>query len=196
MFSKISRYRKLADEVTIDSRGRELVSKNLRLLPEVPGKFRHTVEEVDRLDHLGYKYYKQSRNWWRICDANPEFLSPQALLGKEPVVTRRFSIEYNNVEEEPAWAELLGQLRETIGVEDVQVEEEIELVSEEQKLEGVIVEVNVEQFNRAVVITYNEMIIGVEELNDVIDDTGFEVIAVENIGRVGKKIVVPPQVVG
>jgi hypothetical protein len=196
MFSKISRYRKLRDDVTIDPNDNDLESKSVRLLPLVTGKFEHIVEEVDRLDHLAFKYYKQSRNWWRFCDANPEFMSPQALLGKESVVTQRFNIEYNNVEEEPAWAELLGQLRETIGVEDVRVEEDIELVSEERELEGVTFKVNVEKFNRAVVITYNEMNIGIAELKDVIIDTDFEVIAVENIGRVGKKIVVPPPIVG
>ena len=64
MFSKISRYRKLPDTVSSDARGRSLQSKTLRLLPEVSGEFRHTVEEVDRLDHLAYKYYRQSRKWW------------------------------------------------------------------------------------------------------------------------------------
>ena len=86
MFSKISRYRKLPDVVTIDVQGRRLESKSLRLLPEVTGIFLHTVESGDRLDHLAYKYYKQPRKWWRICDANPEFPSPQALLGKESIV--------------------------------------------------------------------------------------------------------------
>ena len=196
MFSKISRYRKLSDVITIDTRGRELESKNLRLLPEVSGKFQHTVEEIDRLGHLAFKYYKQSRNWWRICDANPEFMSPQALLGKEPLLTQRFTIDHNNGEGDPPWAELLGQLRVTVGVEDIRVEEKIELVSEDQEIEGVTVEVNVEQFNRAVVITYNEMNIGVPELSDTIANTGFQVISVENIGRVGKKIIIPPPVVG
>ena len=196
MFSKISRYRKLSDVITIDTRGRELESKNLRLLPEVSGKFQHTVEEIDRLGHLAFKYYKQSRNWWRICDANPEFMSPQALLGKEPLLTQRFTIDHNNGAGDPPWAELLGQLRVTVGVEDIRVEEKIELVSEDQEIEGVTVEVNVEQFNRAVVITYNEMNIGVPELSDTIANTGFQVISVENIGRVGKKIIIPPPVVG
>ncbi len=196
MFSKISRYRKLSEVVTIDTRGRELESKSLRLLPEVTGKFQHTVEEIDRLGHLAFKYYKQSRNWWRICDANPEFMSPQALLGKEPLSTQRFTIDHNNGAGDPPWAELLGQLRVTVGVEDIRVEEKIELVSEDQEIEGVTVEVNVEQFNRAVVITYNEMNIGVPELSDTIANTGFQVISVENIGRVGKKIIIPPPVVG
>ena len=82
MFSRISRYRKLPDIVTTDSHGRTLPSKTLRLLPQVAGTFRHTVEDVDRLDHLAYKYYQQPRKWWRIVDANPEFMSPQALWAR------------------------------------------------------------------------------------------------------------------
>ena len=92
MFSRISRYRTLPDIVTTDADGRTLVSKTLRPLPQAPGTFRHTVEEADRLDHLAYKYYQEPRKWWRISDANPEFLSPQALLGKEPIVTDRFLV--------------------------------------------------------------------------------------------------------
>ena len=72
-----------------------MASKTLRLLPQVSGTFRHTVEDVDRLDHLAYKYYQQPRKWWRISDANPEFLSPQALLGKEPIVTDRFPVTFD-----------------------------------------------------------------------------------------------------
>ena len=92
MFSKISRYRTLPDVVTTDARGRTVSSKALRPLPTVSGTFLHTVEGVDRLEHLAFKYYQQPRNWWRICDANPEFMSPQGLLGKEPVVTARFPL--------------------------------------------------------------------------------------------------------
>ena len=36
----------------------------------------------DRLDQLAYKYYGQPLQWWHICDANPDFLSPLAPLGR------------------------------------------------------------------------------------------------------------------
>ena len=90
MFSRISRYHTLPDIVTTDAEGRTFASKTLRPLPQVSGTFRHTVEDADRLDQLAYKYYREPRKWWRMSDANPEFLSPQALLGKEPIVTDRF----------------------------------------------------------------------------------------------------------
>lgn len=196
MFSKISRYRKLPDIVTIDVKGRTLESKSLRLLPDVSGAFLHTVEEVDRLDHLAYKYYKQPKKWWRICDANPEFMSPQALLEKEPVVTTRFLLTVNSNGGQPPWAELLKNLSEKVGVEDVKVEEDILLDSEEQIHDGKQVIVYVERYQRAVVVTYNRMNVSAQNLADVMTTSGFEVNQPENIGRIGKNIIIPPNVVG
>jgi hypothetical protein len=95
MFASFSRYRKLPDVVTTDAKGRTLASKALRRLPSVSGTFQHTVADGDRLDHLTFKYYQQPTKWWRISDANPVFLSPQDLLGKEPVVTDRFPVTFN-----------------------------------------------------------------------------------------------------
>ena len=103
MFSKISRYRKVPDVTAPDARGRMLAAKDLRLLPDVTGTFRHTVDGGDRLDQLAYKYYGQPLHWWNICDANPEFLSPLALLAKDPIVTARFPVTVAS--EPPPWAD-------------------------------------------------------------------------------------------
>lgn len=119
MFSKISRYRKLPDVVTTDEKGRTLESKSLRLLPGVSGTFLHTIEEVDRLDHLAYKYYKQPRKWWRICDANPEYMSPQSLLGKDSIKTTLFPVEWEG--SLPPWSDLLSGVSEMIGIENATV---------------------------------------------------------------------------
>lgn len=123
MFSKISRYRKLPDVVTLDARGRTLESKGLRLTPEVPGQARHIVEGSDRLDQLAHKYYRQSRNWWRLCDANPEFASPRALLGNAVEITGHFRLERSSGA--PFWPELQrsiaglhGVIAVTLGVPD------------------------------------------------------------------------------
>ncbi len=196
MFSKISRYRKLADEVAIDARGLELASKSIRLLPEVSGKFQHTVEEVDRLDHLAFKYYKQPRNWWRICDANPEFLSPQALLGKEPLITQRFPLSFRMDVKNPPWAGLLTQLRAIVGVEEVQLELGTKFVPKTEDIDDERVTFITEELQRVVVITYNRMNTGVAELSELMSDAGFEVSEPETTGRVGKKIVIPPAVIG
>ena len=43
----------------------------------------HTVRIGDRLDLLARHYYNDGRQWWRILDANPEFLhADDAVLGK------------------------------------------------------------------------------------------------------------------
>src|SRR4029450_11321194 len=125
MFSRISRYRTLPDIVTTDAEGRALVSKTLRPPPEAPGTLRHTVADTDRLDHLAYKYYRQPTKWWQLSDANPRFLSPQALLGKEPVVTDRFPVEFDGAR--PPWPTLVRNLTQQVGVEEVEVVEEIRL---------------------------------------------------------------------
>lgn len=38
------------------------------------GIVEHTVLHTDRLDQLANAYYKEDRRWWRILDANPDFL--------------------------------------------------------------------------------------------------------------------------
>jgi hypothetical protein len=38
------------------------------------GRIEHTVRAGDRLDALARHYYNDDRLWWRIVDANPEFL--------------------------------------------------------------------------------------------------------------------------
>jgi hypothetical protein len=195
MFSKISRYRKLPDVVTVDVQGRRLVSKSLRLLPEVTGVFLHTVEEVDRVDHLAYNYYKQPRKWWRICDANPAFSSPQALLGKEPIATTQFPLTFAGGSQ-PPWAELLKQLQQKQGVEGVKVVDEIRLVAQEQTISGQTITVNVERHELAVMVTYNQMNVSTGNLADVIAAVGFGMTQPENVGRVGKKIIIPPDVIG
>jgi len=196
MFSKRSRYRKLPDVVTTDrespaKEGRTHESKALRLLPDVQGAFIHKVEEGDRLDHLAYKYYRQPEKWWRICDANPEFLSPLAMLGKEPFVTCRFPLVFSG-SGQPPWALLLKRLREKVGVENIQVVEEVRIVPEEERISGKVVTVNTEQYERAVILTYNSINIGSDELTRVIDSAGFAAGHPENTGRVGKEISIPP----
>ena len=91
MLAKDSRYAGLPDVVEQDPRSpeRTVAAKDLRLLPQVSGEFQHTLVEGERLDHLAAKYYRDPRRWWRICDANPEFLLPLELVGGGPLRTLR-----------------------------------------------------------------------------------------------------------
>lgn len=127
MFFKISRYWKLPDVISTDEKDRTLESKSLRLPLRVSGTFSHTVEDVDRLDHLAHKYYKQPRKWWRICDANPEFTAPPALLGKGPVKTARFYLNFSGNGANPPWHELIARLLKETGVEKAMLIENINL---------------------------------------------------------------------
>ena len=194
MFSRISRYYKLPEVVTTDSKGRTLVSKTLRLSPPVSGTFRHTVEDADRLDHLAYKYYQQPRKWWRLSDANLEFLSPQALLGKEPLVTDRFPVTFDGAQ--PPWAALVGLLTRHIGVEEVEVVEEVHITPQAKTVEGQSVTIHIEQFERAVLVTYNQLNISDGDLADIITASGCAVRPPERLGRVGRQIIIPRDVTG
>jgi hypothetical protein len=194
MFSRISRYRTLPDIITTDAEGRTLVSKTLRPLPQTPGTFRHRVEDADRLDHLAYKYYRQPTKWWRLSDANPEFLSPQALLGKEPIVTNRFPLEFDG--DQPPWAALVQNLKQHVGVEEVKVVEEIHYVPEQRTIGRRRVTLHVEQFERAILVTYNQLNTNAEDLAGIITASGFAARAPERLGRVGRQIIVPRDVTG
>jgi hypothetical protein len=194
MFSRISRYRTLPDIITTDAEGRTLVSKTLRPLPQAPGTFRHTLEDADRLDHLAYKYYRQPTKWWRLNDANPEFLSPQALLGKDPIVTDRFPLEFEGAQ--PPWARLVQNLTQHVGVEKVEVVEEIRLARRAQTVGGRRVILNVEQFERATLVTYNQLNTNAGDLAGIIAAAGFTLRAPERLGRVGRQIIIPRDVMG
>jgi hypothetical protein len=269
MFSKFSRYRKLPDDVIADARGRSWPSKALRLLPQVSGDFMHTVEEIDRLDHLAFKYYQQPTKWWHICDANPDFMSPLALLGTEPLVTTRFTLAFQELD--PPWAVLFRELAEKRGVVQLRIDDEqprptfsvsiashrgyidpgfyseLEqgIFSEELRAEfeacGTVslaepvtilraenkwlvvggkpsqdepeVYAIVPEYEQAseecwlgiynctiqhtwaVIVTYNRMNVSTKELSDLIAGVGFDVGYPEHIGRIGKRIVIPPNVV-
>ena len=54
-----------------------------RKLTTPPGLAEHTVLHTDRLDHLANDYYRSNRRWWRIMDANAEFLYGFDLLDDE-----------------------------------------------------------------------------------------------------------------
>lgn len=193
MFSKISRYRKLPNVTSLDAQGRVLSSKELRLLPQVTGTFRHTVDSGDRLDQLGYKYYGQPLQWWNIADANPRFLSPLALIGKDAVVTTRFPVEIAGV---PPWSGLLQALQSVLGVEDVEIEEDAQLVQQTVTVGGQTITEFVEQFTRSVLVTYNQLNVTAASLATSISAVGLTVMPFVDVDQIGQEIIIPPQPVG
>jgi hypothetical protein len=124
-------------------------------------------------------------------------MAPQSLLGKEPVVTVRFPLTLRDEDSQPTWTGILG-LAVMVGVERVQVvEEEVSLVPRQRNIAGTQVTVVVPRYERAVIITYNQMHgIGPTEFAEVIAGEGFVVGPPEPVSQVGKPIVIPPSVVG
>ena len=196
MFSKTSRYKKLEDVVVADSDGKLSASKALRLTPDVTGKFLHTVEESDRLDHLAYKYYKQPQKWWRICAANPDYPFPPALLGKDVMAVEQFPIMIGNEESEPLWSDVLADLNGLVGVEYAQLaKEEAELVERVETMGPDTVTLTVPLYRYTITVLYNSMNLNTRQLIDRMTGLGLAVGLPETAGRVGKTIVIPPNTV-
>ena len=192
MFAKGSRYRKLPEVVATDASGLVLKSVDTRPLPTTTGALFHLLAEGERLDHLADKYYRQPRKWWQICDANPDFLSPLALLGQEPIITVRFPLTVVPADGQPPWDKLLRPLAARVGVEDIQVLEDVQLVSEQQQLDGQTISVVVDRYERAVMITFNRMNVTEDDLAAAINSIqGFKTGKPERIDRIGQRIAIP-----
>jgi hypothetical protein len=196
MFSKISRYKKLEDVAVVGRDGKLAASKALRLIPEVDGEFLHTVEENDRLDHLAFKYYKQPRKWWRICDANPAYPFPPALLGKDTMVVEEFPLVIDNEDDEPLWSDVLADLNGLVGVEYARVvKEEVELVERIETVGSETVTLIVPLYRYTIIVRYNGMNLDSRQLMNRMAVLDLVVGPPERIGRIGKSIVIPPNTV-
>jgi Phage Tail Protein X len=195
VFSKLSRYRKVPDAAVPDPRGRVLAAKDVRLVPAVTGSFRHTVAAGDRLDELATRYYGQPLHYWHICDANPGFLSPLALLDREPVVTTDFPLAMADGAP-PPWPALIPALARVLGVETVVALEDVEIVPRERVIGGTTVTVFVEHRSRRIRITYNRLNVQADALAGRIRAAGVQVEAPVHIGQLGQQIVIPPAPIG
>lgn len=184
MFSKISRYRDLTDHVALDAAGRRLKSRDLRLLPETEGRVVHTLAENERLDLLAHDYYEQPRNWWRICDANPEFLSPWELVGDAPRTTLTLDITYTGPE--PPWSSLLRRLRRAPGIESARLggaQRPFPEPGEAGKLHW------------SLALVFNRLTTTLDELAGLAEAEGFTTATAREIGRAGKTVTIPARVV-
>lgn len=82
MFFRGSRYESIPNAELTTPDGRTIRYKRVRFIPETKGTFAHRVIDGDRLDLIAYKSYKDSEQFWRICDANTALL-PEELV-EEP----------------------------------------------------------------------------------------------------------------
>lgn len=199
MFSEISRYNGLNDVVAPDVKGRMLQSKSLRLTPVVDGEVLHNLEDKDRLDILGSTYYKEPGKWWRFCDANTEFLSPCALLGAEPVVTTTFIVSYANGDPLVAspWYKVIAKLNNTSGVHKVLVDRKVEPITKTVQYAGRTLQIHTERFSSFLTVTYNRLSVTPGQICSIIEDADplFRVEDSQSSSRVGKNIIIPPDLV-
>ena len=86
-------------------------------------------------------------------------------------------------------------LTETVGVCDVRVEENWELIPGFVETDDGLVSIEVDYFTRAVLVEHNETVLSALELAEGIGESGFGVGQPQREGRVGKQIVVPPDVI-
>lgn len=56
-----------------------------RAIGPAMGVIEHEIRAGDRLDLLARHYYNDDRLWWRIVDANPEWIFAQHLLDESAV---------------------------------------------------------------------------------------------------------------
>lgn len=189
VFDRFSRYRTVPDVAVPDATGRVVASKDIRPLPDVTGTFRHTVHAGDRPDQLASTYYGDPLRYWRICDANPDFPSPLALVDREPLVTTRFPVTFDGAT--PPWSVLIAALSATVGVLAVSVVEDSTLVAVKRTVGGQEVTVLVDRFDRAVLVTRNAVNVTASALVTVLTDHGFGAGPPGDLGQLGRPIVIP-----
>lgn len=192
MFFKNSRYRKEPYTVIVKAYGRQAKSVRLRRTPATQGTFLHTIQEGERLDHLGFRYYRAPQKWWHLADAAADFLSPLDLLGTTALHRVRIGLDHDDETGPPPWSALAAALSCLPGVEDFLFEEEVLLSEQSVESDGETIPVAEEIFQRSVLVTYNSLNLGVHQITAATAGSGFDPGAAESIGRTGKKIVIPP----
>ena len=83
MFQKNSRYAKARLFTSTDEAANLFAGIRPRRIQQASGVIEHTLKAGDRLDLLARHYYNDDRLWWRIVDANPEFLYGGDLVAEE-----------------------------------------------------------------------------------------------------------------
>jgi hypothetical protein len=76
---KGSRYENVGVYTATDADGRTVVALSLRVIPTTPAGYYHTVVDGERLDNLGYTFYRNPEKFWLIADANTA-MDPEDLI--------------------------------------------------------------------------------------------------------------------
>lgn len=85
MFLKKSRY-KNSRFFDVDESGHEVFAGiRPRQINSAEGVLEYIVKSGDRLDLLANNFYNNDRLWWRIADANPQFIFSGYMLDDDMV---------------------------------------------------------------------------------------------------------------
>ena len=79
MIRKGSRY----ENTRAFSNDKSFAGTRARELTTPEGIVEYSINDSDRLDHLANNNYKNDRRWWRILDANTEYLYGFELINEE-----------------------------------------------------------------------------------------------------------------
>jgi hypothetical protein len=173
-YGRDSRYRRTPTVTRTDHTGRVLPVDDTRPRPPTPGRFTHTVDGHDRLDHLGQRYYGKPHKWWAIADANPEFASPLALLGLDPVTAVRVTLPAPGPPPGPPPWEVLAALRALVGVEDAVYDDDATTAT--------------------ITVTFNRATVGADAVLKAVTKAAGSPDALSRLAdRVGRPVVVPPE---
>ena len=74
MANRGSRYRDARPFLGQDGKPPSFKGYRARVIGPADGVLEYTVKADDRLDLLALYFYNDGRKWWRILDANPEFV--------------------------------------------------------------------------------------------------------------------------
>jgi nucleoid-associated protein YgaU len=80
MLTKKSRYKNALSFTALADGSEVFPGIRARAIGDATGVIEHEVQAGDRLDQLARHYYNDDRLWWRIVDANPEFIFGLDLL--------------------------------------------------------------------------------------------------------------------
>lgn len=79
MFTRYSRYQS-ARRFNPGPEGTGFPGTRPRAVHSAAGVLEHVIREGERLDGLAHYYFRDSRLWWRILDANPDLLFTGVML--------------------------------------------------------------------------------------------------------------------
>ena len=83
MITKGSRYESALGFAGENGKGPVFGGIRPRKIVPAAGVLEYTIKDGDRLDLLSLHFYDNTRRWWRILDANPQFIFGADLMLNE-----------------------------------------------------------------------------------------------------------------